>query len=231
MIRLKTISISICILGLSMLLPTTAQAQFGMKKKKVEQVLPDTTALFNGVALSVDLLSPVMLFLGDYGGFEGGVRINLKDKWFPVLEAGIGKTDHTDDATQTTYTTSAPYVRLGCDLNIMKDKHDDYRLFAGARYALTHFNYDIDNPGMNDPVWGDHVPFGVNDAKANYHWLEVCFGVDAKIAGPLHLGWSVRYKNRLFHDEGPMDHCWYVPGFGKAGKTAFGGEFYVTIDI
>ena len=230
MMRRKLIFFSICILLISML-PATVRAQYGFKKKKVEQVLPDSTAFFNGVAVSVDLVSPAMLWLGDYGGYEGSVRVNLKDRWFPVFEAGYGKTDHEDAATQTIYRTKAPYFRLGGDYNIMKDKHDDYRLYAGLRYAMTNFKYDIENSHMSDPVWGNDVPFEVHDAKAHYHWLEVCFGVDAKIMGPLHLGWSVRYKNRLFYDEGLMDHCWYVPGFGKSAKTAIGGTFNVTIDI
>ena len=233
MIRLKNISISTCILALSLLLlvPLEASAQYGLKKKKREVILPDTTAFFNGIAVSADLLGPAMLWLGDYGSYEAALRVNLKDRWFPVLEVGLGKTDHVDDATQTSYKVSSPYFRLGGDFNLMKNKHDIYRIYAGARYAFTNFKYDLGNPGVKDPVWGNVVPFEAHDAKCYYHWLEVCFGVDAKIIGPFHLGWSVRYKNRLFYDAGPLDNCWYVPGFGKSGKTAFGGTFNVIIDI
>lgn len=112
MIRPKNTSISICILVLSLLLiaPSAASAQYGMKKKKKpEEILPDTTAFFNGLAVSTDLLGPAMLWLGDYGSYEAALRVNLKDRWFPVFELGLGKTDHVDAATQTSYKVSAPF--------------------------------------------------------------------------------------------------------------------------
>ena len=54
---------------------------------------------------------------------------------------------------------------------------------------------------------------------------------DAKIFGPLHLGWSVRYKQRLAHsEEGDFGKVWYVPGFGTY-ETNLGATFNVIIDI
>ncbi len=216
--------------SLFLLLPLQGWAQYG-RKKLPEKVIPDTTAFLNGFAVSADLLGPAMLALGDYGSMEAALRVNLKDRWFPTIEIGLGKADNVDAATQTSYKTKAPFFRIGGDYNLMKDKHDIYRLFGGIRYAFTSYKFDIGNPGLTDPVWGDHVPFEAHNVKANYHWLEVCFGVDASIWGPLHLGWSVRYKNRLFHDDGELGKSWYVPGFGKSGKTAFGGTFNITFDI
>jgi hypothetical protein len=55
--------------------------------------------------------------------------------------------------------------------------------------------------------------------------------VDATILGPLHLGWSVRYKRRLAHDDGIIGRTWYVPGYGKEGSSRLGGTFNVIIDI
>ena len=66
----------------------------------------------------------------------------------------------------------------------------------------------------------------------NYHWIEAVVGVDAKIYGPLHLGWSLRYKRRIAHkEEGDFGNTWYVPGFGIFGDTRLGGTFNVIIDI
>ena len=56
-------------------------------------------------------------------------------------------------------------------------------------------------------------------------------GVDATLWGPLHMGWSVRYRNRLFSHIDDFDNCWYVPGFGKHGRTNIGATFNIIFDI
>ena len=109
----------------------------------------------------------------------------------------------------------------------MKNKHDIYRLYGGVRYAYTNFKFDIDHPDVIDPVWGDKGPFTLHDVKAYYHWMEAVFGVDAKIVGPVHLGWTVRYMRRLFYDDGDFGNSWYVPGYGKQGGSHIWGTFEV----
>jgi hypothetical protein len=55
-------------------------------------------------------------------------------------------------------------------------------------------------------------------------------GVDAKIWGPLHLGWSVRYHLKLSTKEGEHGNVWYIPGYGKRG-SAMGGTFNVGFEF
>ena len=172
-----------------------------------------------------------MLALSDYGQYEGALRVNLHDEWFPIVEAGIGKADHDDEVTQLYYSTSAPYFKVGIDKNMLKDKHGPNRLYVGLRYGFTSYKIDLSRPNFPDPVWMWDTGFGVKDAACKYHWAEVVVGVDAKIFGPLHLGWSVRYKQRLAHsEEGDFGNPWYVPGFGTY-NTNLGGTFNVIIDI
>lgn len=191
----------------------------------------DSVPLFRGFAVSVDLVGPLQMMLGDYGQYEAALRINLKDKYFPIVELGIGKADHVNDVTDISYKTSAPYAKIGVDFNLLKNKHDIYRLFAGARYAFTSFKYDLSYPGMTDPVWGNTAPFGANGVKCSYQWIEAVVGVDAKMWGPIHLGWSVRYRSRLSYNDGPLGNSWYVPGFGTSNGSNIGGTFNITIDI
>lgn len=232
MTHLRTISISISRLAVSLLLcilaviPADAQ-----NRRKDTEVKKDTVALFRGFSVSADLVGPVMMAVGDYGQYEAALHLNLKDKYFPVFELGYGRADHTEETTQLSYKTSAPYFRIGADFNVLKNKHDIYRLFVGVRYAFTSFKYDLSSPGVNDPVWGGVTPYEATDVKCNYHWLEAGLGVDVKLAGSLHLGWSLRYKQRLSADEGTLGKAWYVPGFGETGTAAFGALFNVAIDI
>ena len=86
---------------------------------------------------------------------------------------------------------------------LLKNKHDIYRLYGGFRYAFTTFKYDIERESpLEDPVWGGSSEFVSLDNSGSCHWLEACFGVDVKVAGPFRMGWSIRYRRRLLHSEG-----------------------------
>ena len=157
--------------------------------------------------------------------------MNLHDEWVPIVEAGYGKANHDDEVTRVHYSTSAPYFKIGIDKNMLKDKHGPNRLYVGLRYGFTSYKVDISRPDFPDPVWLWDTGYGVKDLPCKFHWIEAVVGVDAKIFGPLHLGWSFRYKRRVYHDEGQLGRTWYVPGFGKYGDTRLGGTFNVIIDI
>ena len=209
-----------------LLVPATAVAAGdGDEAKK------DSVPFLNGFAVSVDLVGPAQMLFGDYGQYEAALRVNLKDRYFPVVELGMGKADHVDDITNITYKTTAPYAKIGVDFNLLKNKHDIYRLFAGVRYAFTSFKYDLSHPGMEDPVWGNTASYQADGVKCSCQWVEAVFGVDAKIWGPVHLGWSVRYRSRIAYNDGELGNSWYVPGFGKSGGSNIGGTFNIAVDI
>lgn len=216
-------------LTISLLLLTMSSA--ASAQMKFFTIQKDSVPLFRGFAVSFDLVGAGMLALSDYGQYEAALRVNLHDEWFPIVEAGIGKAEHDDEVTQLYYSTSAPYFKVGIDKNMLKDKHGPNRLYVGLRYGFTSYKIDLSRPNFPDPVWMWDTSFGVKDAACKYHWAEVVVGVDAKIFGPLHLGWSVRYKQRLAHsEEGDFGTPWYVPGFGTY-NTNLGGTFNVIIDI
>lgn len=217
-----------CILALSLIvsLPTTTQAQGFLKLQR------DSVPLFRGFAVSVDLVGLAQMQLGDYGQYEGAFRLNLHDQYFPVVEVGVGRAEVDDDeVTRLSYKTSAPYFRIGADVNIMKNKHAVNRIYIGARYAFTNYKVDISRLPFEDPTWRWETPFVVEDASCSQQWAELLFGLEAGIAGPLHLGWTFRYRNRLSHDDGDFGQAWYVPGYGKQDTSVLGFTFNVVIDI
>ena len=223
------ISTSIRRLAISLLLLTMSSA--ASAQMKFFTIQKDSIPLFRGFAVSFDLVGAGMLALSDYGQYEAALRVNLHDEWFPIVEAGVGKATHDDEVTQLYYSTSAPYFKVGIDKNMLKDKHGPNRLYVGLRYGFTSYKIDLSRPDFPDPVWLWNTGFGVKDASCKYHWAEVVVGVDAKIFGPLHLGWSIRYKQRLAHsEEGEFGNPWYVPGFGTY-NTNLGATFNVIIDI
>ena len=223
-------SISRLIVSLLMLFVGMSSTQAQITKMfKMEK---DSIPLFCGFSVSFDLVGPAMMMMTSHGEYEGALRVNLHDQWFPIFELGLGRANHeNDEVTGLTYKTTAPYFRLGMDWNILRKKHQPNRMYAGFRYAFTSYNVDIIRENLPDPVWQTKTGFGVEGSRCNMHWLEVVLGIDAKVFGPLHLGWTVRYKRRLMHNDGALDATWYVPGFGINDKDNIGANFNVIIDI
>ncbi len=222
-------SISIRTLTISLLLLVSASASAQWKFFSLQK---DSIPVFRGFAVSFDLVGLAQMHLSDNGQYEAALRINLHDEWFPIVEAGIGKANHTDDpVTGIRYETKAPYFRIGIDKNMLRKKHGPYRLYAGLRYAFTSYKVDMMRDVFPDPVWGWDTSFGMKDERCSQHWLEFALGVDATILGPLHLGWSVRYRRRIAHNDGMFERTWYVPGYGIQGSSRLGGTFNVIVDI
>ena len=215
----------LCLAGcLITALPSHAQGFLKMER--------DSVALFQGISVSADLAGAAMMVLSDYGQYEGAVRVNLHNQYFPVVEAGYGRADHeNDEVTGLNYKTAAPYFRVGCDFNIMKNKHTGNRVLVGLRYGFTSYKVDIDRENFADPIWQWDTHYAVKDERCSQHWAEVIFALDAKVTGPLHLGWSFRYRRRIAHNDGTMGKTWYVPGYGTQDGTKLGLTFQVSIDI
>ena len=69
--------LSICISSLLLLKPLPMQAQDAVPTAPLKG---DTTAFFRGFSVMTDLVGPAQLAFGDYGQWEVGGRLNIKDK-------------------------------------------------------------------------------------------------------------------------------------------------------
>ena len=160
MTQRQSISIFISTLTFSLLLLTLGTTP-AAAQSKLFRLEKDSIPFFRGFAVSVDLVGPAMMMLSDHGEYEGALRINLHDQWFPIVELGLGRANHeNDEVTGLTYKTSAPYFRVGMDWNIIKKKHGPNRLYAGFRYAFTSYKVDIIRDNLPDPVWISKTQFG-----------------------------------------------------------------------
>jgi hypothetical protein len=235
MLRHSQIAFAIALLAL---LPHCLQAQ---KKDKVEV---DTVKVnfLNGIAVHADLLGAVQMLSSDHGQWEAGLRINIKDRYFPAFEIGIGEADESDEYEEESWCKArAPYFRIGCDYNVLRNKHDLYKAFVGLRYGFSKFNYDTTVKTVTETDGGDTAETGESTTTTTYpeydgldatcHWLEVVFGVDAKVWGPLHLGWDVRYRRMLSNKHSDIAAPWYIPGFGNDKTAGFAAMFNFTLAI
>lgn len=202
--------------------------------KKEEKVQYANVKFFQGISAGVDIFGLVSNTLGgDYKSIEATFQVNLKNRYMPIVEIGQGAIDITNDETNVHFKTSAPYIRIGMDMNMMykKPKLPGY-ITLGARLAHSSFSYDVDAPDLTDPNWKNIImPFSYKDIKSNANWLEIVVGVRANIIKGLHMGWSIRYKSRLSMKENENSDPYYIPGYGKCKKSIYGCTYNISYDL
>ena len=187
---------------------------------------------FQGFTLSVDAYGPVAYAVSDYGTAEAALRLNLKNTFFPIVEAGYGKCTKDDVNTKVVYEVNAPYMRVGLDINMLKDKFQHNRLYLGARYGFSSYQYDISGPEMVDPIWGGGEAFSLNGVNCTSHWGELIFGVEVRVFKNLHMGWAVRYKREISSTKNEYAKPCCIPGYGyTTNSTCWGGTYNLIFDL
>ena len=202
------------------------RAQQRILSKEAEQ-----PAFFQGMALTVEVGSPLAHALGTAAlNGEAGLRFNLRNKYFPIAELGYSKYDDTNKDTKIQYKTSAPYLKVGADMNMLRDKNQGNRLMVGLRVGYTNYKFDVYGPEMTDPVWNTSVPMAYEDVSSDRLWLEVVLGLESEIVKHFHMGFSVRYKHKL-HEKMPSNaNPYYVPGFGNT-DNGFRATYNLYFDL
>lgn len=211
------------------------------KDKKEEAVYP----LYNGVSMGVELWGLGSDALGgDFLSSEVSVDINLKNRFFPILELGYGSTDSWSEKG-IHYKSSSPYLRIGMDYNALYKKKHGHMLLVGLRYGASSFKYDIaaaqlddpvyggtvGNPNLEDNIWGGSHPYVHKDMKSAMQWAELCVGIKAHIWKAFYMGWSLRFKFKLSATPDEHGDPWYVPGFGKYGSSTMGVSYTITYKL
>lgn len=185
----------------------------------------------SGMSISFDVLGAVLTHATSYGSYEAALRVNLRQKYFPTLEAGIGICKRDNATTGTHFETKAPYFRLGADVNLARDKQSGNRIFIGLRYGISSFKFDYIGTPVQDPVWSQSLPLSFTNQSSTAHWGEFVFGLETKIWKNLHLGWSARYRKRITQQAPAFGQPWYIPGYGKNAGHTFGGTFNLIFDL
>lgn len=205
------------------------------KKKKEKDPDAPVYPQLNGLEIGMDLWGPgSALFGSDNLSAEVMAALNMKNRFFPTVEVGYGKSDSWSEEG-IHYKTGAPYFRLGMDYNVFYKKKHLHRLLVGVRYGVSSFKYDVASLGIDDPIFGDHfnpnieddiwggsIPFDHPGMKSTMQWLELCGTIRAHIWRDLYMGWSVRFKFRLSASTGKYGDPAYVPGFGTFGSNTLG---------
>ena len=79
--------------------------------------------LYQGSYVGVDIFGLGSKLMGsDYFSSEISAEVNLKNRYFPVVEIGYGQIDTTQEENDIHYKTAAPYFRIGGSYNVFYQK-------------------------------------------------------------------------------------------------------------
>lgn len=198
---------------------------------KWESPAKEKTYFLAGFAVSADVVGLVMKAAGStFSQLEIAGRLNLKERIFPIFEIGLAQGDRTGNSKDNVFHTSAPYFRVGVDVNANK-KRTSNRLMVGFRVGYSSFKYDYSGPSIEDPVWGGTIPLEMRGVNASAVWIEPAIGFETKIWSFIRLGWNVRYKFRLTQKSYEYGQPWYIPGYGPNGANCWGGTVNLIFDF
>lgn len=203
---------------------TTDAKTARLVEKKVRQ------PILSEVSVGADLAGIVLATATSYGQYEASLRLGIRQRYYPILEAGIGVCDRHDDVTQLRYKTRSPYFRFGLDYNFVRRPETGNRIYGGLRIGYSPFSFDLQGPDITDPVWGDKVQYHFENVKSYSIWGEAVLGFDTCLYKFVRLGWSVRYRARLADKKQSLGTPWYIPGFGAAADH-FSGTMNISFAI
>lgn len=220
--RISTFIIALLSLNSLLSIQATAQETVNTPLTKEEW---EATPLYQGVYIGTDIFGLGSKVLGsDYANTEFSAEVNLKNRYFPVIEIGYGAFETTNEETNIYFKTSAPYVRLGVNYNVFyKKPYLPGHFLVGVRYGFSAFSYDVNAPAMTDPVWGQPtIPFSYEGVKSNAGWLELVVGLRTNIYKNFYMGFSARYRSTLSVKKSENSAPYYIPGFGKNKSSNIG---------
>lgn len=215
------------------------------KKTNSGPIYPKLSAL----SVGLNFWDGIMAIAGQkYGGADLWAELSLWNWLSPVAEIGIGGANRTPDGNNYTYKGKAAfYAKLGFNYNFLYKSSPDYQVFAGFRAGFSHFSFDLNDITVSSGYWDQSQKFSLTGFSSSAFYGEALAGIKVKIAGPISMGWSVRYRF-LFHSKpanlkavvsstgapfnpsqlsnGAEATPWYIPGYGSR-DTHFGFTFSV----
>jgi hypothetical protein len=142
------------------------------------------------------------------------------------LAADFGTLKMSPNGTDFNYQMSGNYFRIGPQVNFMSYSSSRSDLFFGLMYSRASLKDELDYLKSGNG-WNDEQINLVNN-KLNARWWEANLGLTVKVAGPIHFGWSMRFKFAKKLSGYQVLHPLEIPGFGEASKgNQFGFNYYV----
>ncbi len=165
--------------------------------------------------------------------FQGDLAFG---RFMLVGEYGVANTKQRNNpdrlASPYTYDSQGSFLRVGVDVNLLKDREaNDYDaagsiLLFGLRFGRAQINDELSYE-LVDEIWGTTVLTQQNDGLAAT-WAEMTAGVKVEVVKNLFLGYNLRFKFAQGFSDEPTLLPYHIPGFGRSDRTErFGFDYSI----
>lgn len=195
-------------------------------------VPPMKYPLLDGLTLGVNVWDPAMRLFGQKYGLIGfSADISLHNRYFPVVEVGLGQAKNTPAGKNFTFRSPlSVWFKLGMDYNFLYNSNPDYQWFAGVRYGFAPFSWSVDDISLNSGYWDQTSRFSIPSQNYTAGWGELLIGLRVRLFGNISAGWAFRFHTILHESKNPHGKPWYIPGYGSR-KGAITGSFTISYTL
>lgn len=181
----------------------------------------------HGLSIGADLSRFVLPFIDStrYGWEVSGDYELLKEMF---VCAEIGSQTTRFNAPKYNYRSNGAYTRLGVDYNFMKhvDDQSTDQLLIGLRYGFTTFYHEADNVTIVNNIWGNLENESIQRKWLGANWMEITTGMRAHLFNNFYLGWTARFKVKLWFQNDAIMQPYSIPGYGRGWSTSSLGFNY-----
>ena len=187
---------------------------------------------FNGLTIQADLASVVGSILSNKESYsyEASAQIDLKHKFYPVIELGYAGANKTGN-NNINFITNGLYGLIGVDFNLLNTKNEDKPnsniFLAGVRLGMSGFPYSISNAIISDDYWGGNSTINYYDKISTKIWYEIVVGMRVEVSKNIFMGWNIRNRNLLNQDTSGDVTPWFIPGYGISSDNNWGISYVI----
>lgn len=182
---------------------------------------------WNGILIGADLSRFALPLIDStrYGWEVSGDYEITKDL-FGCVEIGSQTTRFNDPNYD--YRSAGSYTRLGVDYNFMKhlDDQSTDKLLIGLRYGFTTYYHQADNISVANNIWGNIENKTTTRNWLTANWVEITTGMRAHLFNNFYLGWTARFKVKLWSTDYGNMQPYYIPGYGRGWNNSWMGFNY-----
>ena len=188
---------------------------------KIKKTTEYSYFLWDEVTIGVNVCDPVMRCIGqDYGLIDMWGELSLYNRFKPIFELGLGQASHTPDGENYTYKSNvAPFFKIGANYNFLYDKTKEYQIYAGVRYGITPFSFEVSDVKISNPYWDETWTSNVPSQNVFAGYGEVVLGIKVQIYNEWSLGWAFKYHTILHESKCEYGNPWYIPGYGSRNSS------------
>ena len=143
-----------------------------------------------------------------------------------MLEVSYGRASNMVVNDSLNYSNSGSFLRIGGDINFIKDKTDANALVIGLKYVRGTYNEDLSFVDI-DTLFGNTARELSNKGLTS-SWVEANVGMKVRMWEHLYLGFYFRYRFNLAVKGDREFGTYQIPGYGlEERRNIMGLDYYI----